>query len=78
MDRNAEPLRFKLYAGEVIKIGESSTVPGTILTDHKTFLDVAAKDGFIRITDIQLSGKKRMQTADFLRGYVFPKNARFS
>ncbi len=73
-----EPLRFKLYAGEVIKIGESSTVPGTILTDHKTFLDVAAKDGFIRITDIQLSGKKRMQTADFLRGYVFPKNARFS
>ncbi|MEN6588094.1 MAG: methionyl-tRNA formyltransferase [Proteiniphilum sp.] len=77
-ESGTEPLRFKLFAGEVIAGGNSGTAPGTIVTDNKTFLDVAVRDGFIRITDIRLSGKKRMETVDFLRGYTFPDNARFT
>jgi methionyl-tRNA formyltransferase len=42
-------------------------------TDGKTILRFAANDGWIYITDLQLEGKKRMQTADFLRGYRIEK-----
>jgi methionyl-tRNA formyltransferase len=34
-------------------------------------MKVAAKDGFVHIHELQLSGKKRMKTEDFLRGYNF-------
>ncbi len=41
---------------------------GTYSTDHKTYLKFATKDGFIKITDLQLEGKKRMLIDEFLRG----------
>jgi len=41
---------------------------GTIKTDGKNYVDIAVKDGFIRLLSIQQAGKKRMRTADFLRG----------
>jgi methionyl-tRNA formyltransferase len=47
--------------------------PGSMDTDGKTILRFAANDGWIYITDLQLEGKKRMQTADFLRGYRIEK-----
>ena len=46
---------------------------GSIHTDSKNYLKIAASDGYISITDLQLSGKKRMTTSEFLRG--FPLNA---
>ncbi len=42
--------------------------PGSIHTDGKHKLDIAVQDGFIRILSLQLSGKKRMDTTDFLNG----------
>jgi methionyl-tRNA formyltransferase len=50
------------------------TDPGTILSDGKTFLDVACIDGWLRITDLQMAGKKRMKIGDFLRGFSHPEN----
>lgn len=41
----------------------------TIVTDGKTYLKVAQADGYQHLLTIQLAGKKRMQTADFLRGF---------
>ena len=35
----------------------------------KTYFQVAVKDGFINVLILQLAGKKRMNVADFLRGY---------
>ena len=43
--------------------------PGTVLSDGKTYLKFACADGYIHVLDLQLEGKKRMLTADFLRGY---------
>lgn len=43
--------------------------PGHILTDGKHFLKVACRDGFISISVLQLEGKKRMNTVEFLRGF---------
>ncbi len=42
---------------------------GTIVTDGKTFLKVAQPDGYQQLVTIQLAGKKRMDIADFLRGF---------
>lgn len=41
---------------------------GDYLTDNKTYLKFATKDGFIKLTDLQLEGKKRMLIDEFLRG----------
>lgn len=41
----------------------------TVVTDGKTYLKVAQADGYQHLLTIQLAGKKRMQTADFLRGF---------
>ena len=43
--------------------------PGTLQTDGKKFLKIACPDGWLSITDIQLSGKKRMKTDELLRGF---------
>ena len=44
-------------------------VPGTLLTDGKTYIHVAAEDGFIDIHALQLPGKKRLKTDELLRGF---------
>lgn len=48
---------------------EKTDFPGTIETDGKTFLNVACNNGWLQITDLQISGKKRMKTEEFLRGF---------
>jgi methionyl-tRNA formyltransferase len=40
-------------------------------TDGKTFLRFATADGWIRVTELQLEGKKKMGVEEFLRGYRF-------
>lgn len=42
---------------------------GTVITDGKTFLKVALTDGYLSILSLQISGKRRMSVADFLRGF---------
>jgi len=54
---------------EIIEVKEA---PGTMISDEKTFIKFACTDGYIRVEDLQLQGKKRMKTEDFLRGYRFP------
>jgi methionyl-tRNA formyltransferase len=46
--------------------------PGQFDTDKKTYLRFAAADGYIRLTEIQLEGKKKMEVKDFLRGWHTP------
>lgn len=43
--------------------------PGTIQTDGKKYLKIACPDGWLSITDIQLSGKKQMKIDELLRGF---------
>jgi len=54
--------------GAAYKETEPGITPGAFLTDGKSFLKFAAKDGFIQLTDIQYEGKKRMKIDEFLRG----------
>ena len=51
--------------------------PGTLLTDDKTFLKVAAPGGYVHIESLQMAGRKRMDVGDFLRGTSLPPVAEF-
>lgn len=46
--------------------------PGSWTSDGKTTFSIAAKDGWIHIEELQIAGKKRMDTAAWLRGYRLP------
>lgn len=43
--------------------------PGSVHTDGKSRIDIACADGYVRIEELQLAGKKRMAAADLLRGF---------
>ena len=66
-----EMTTLKVYATgepEPFATAEKPT-PGTIVADRKT-LRVACGDGWLELLSLQQSGKKRMDTDAFLRGYT--------
>ena len=42
---------------------------GSVLSDGKHFLKIAAKDGYVFINQLQIAGKKAMKTEELLRGF---------
>jgi len=42
---------------------------GTIITDQKTFLNIATTDGLVSLQEVQLTGRKKMRIDEFLRGF---------
>jgi methionyl-tRNA formyltransferase len=58
---------LKIFKAELV-LSTPDITPGNFLTDGKTYLKFAAKDGFISVKELQYEGKKRMTTAEFLRG----------
>lgn len=60
---------MKIFASEKVE-GKEAGNPGQLDFNEKELsLHVACKDGWLNITHLQLQGKKRMKTEDFLRGY---------
>ena len=71
-----EPVVVKVF--EVEKMETSSLLPpGTLQTDGKTYLRVAAADGFVGIRSLQLPGKKRLPVDELLRGFRLTEASRF-
>ena len=63
---------LKIYRAEkVVHALAPDATPGVYDTDGKSYLRFATTDGYVRVTELQLEGKKRMLIADFLRGYRF-------
>lgn len=58
---------FKIYAAEPVA-GAPIQKPGTIECDGRKSLIVSTADGAIRLLDVQLAGKKRMDICAFLCG----------
>ena len=48
---------------------------GRVITDKKT-IRIAVNNGFIDVLELQISGKKRMKSADLLNGYKFDESAK--
>jgi len=62
----AEVLTAKIYAAKIDNLYKPQA-PGTLRSEGKTLM-IACNDGWLSITDIQLSGKKRMKIEDLLHG----------
>ncbi|MBE6215485.1 MAG: methionyl-tRNA formyltransferase [Bacteroidales bacterium] len=54
--------------------GMTSVLPGTVLSDGKTYLAITTADGALSVTELQISGKKRMAVKDFLIGFREPQS----
>lgn len=72
------PTAFTFLNGKKLKIFESAIVdktptikPGEYETDGKVCLQFACNNGYVLVKELQLEGKKKMLTEDFLRGYRF-------
>ena len=61
----------KLYS-TLIEQHTPTEIPGSFVTDGKTFAKIACQNGYLLLNDIQWEGKKRMPIVDFLRGYRKP------
>lgn len=55
---------WEAFAEEALKTGR----PGEIIELRKDAVVVACKEGNLRLTELQLEGKKRMAASEFLRG----------
>ncbi len=69
-DANGAVNSIKVYETRK-ELCEPSQPSGTLLTDGKSYVKVAVNDGYLHLTSLQLPGKKRMPTADLLRGFSF-------
>lgn len=78
---NPWPSAFTHIEGKLLKIWDASVEAadddkecGSVVTDQKTYFKVKCDGGYLVINELQLEGKKRMKTADFLRGYSVKDN----
>ena len=76
---NPWPSAYTKMDGKTLKIwdadvddSENDSVPGTITEVGKDFIRVATGKGSLKILELQLEGKKRMKTRDFLNGAKIP------
>ncbi len=80
------PTAFTKLNGKIFKIFKSKLLDklemlndrkyssGEILTDGKTYLRIQCADGLIEILEMQLEGKRKIKTEEFLRGYKFDES----
>ena len=61
---------FKIFHIQLAPSGieDASQTPGSLKTNHKTYLYIKALDGWISIEELQPEGKRRMTIEDFFRG----------
>jgi methionyl-tRNA formyltransferase len=70
------PAAYTTLSGKQLKIYKAhakqeapTTASGNYDTDNSTYLRFAAANGWVYVEELQLEGKKRMNVADFLRGF---------
>lgn len=69
------PTAWSLINGKSVKIFKAtrehttpSVAPGEVVTDNKSYLKIAASDGYLELKELQMEGKKKMEVEAFLRG----------
>lgn len=58
---------FKIFSAEQVSCAPAQK-PGTIMCDGRRSLCVATADGALRLLEVQIAGKKRMEVCSFLCG----------
>jgi methionyl-tRNA formyltransferase len=65
---DSSEISFKIFESHP-EIEDHSFKPGTIFSDGKNHIKISCKGGYLSILNLQLEGKKRMNTMEFLRGF---------
>lgn len=70
-------LNVKIFEAYPVTNSDFTTEPGSIKTDGKSYLEVKCGVGSLRILQLQIAGKKRMDVASFLLGFREAETYRF-
>ncbi len=68
LQRKDEEINIKIYEVQVI-LQKHTYKLGKIVHMDPSYIDIAVADGFIRVLELQVQGRKRMKTSDFLNGF---------
>jgi methionyl-tRNA formyltransferase len=87
---NPWPSAYTYYEGRLLKLWKAEILdidgdipdhdieggaPGTVISAESSGIDVLTGNGILRILELQPEGKKRMETASFLRGHKMPEGS---
>lgn len=61
-----EEVVFKVF--DAMAVSDPSATPSTLVCDQKNVLKIGVTDGFLQILCLQMSGKRKNNIEDFLRG----------
>ena len=83
---NSWPSAYTHWNGKVVKIwrakaegeGAGEKEPGTVVSVGKNDFAVQTGSGILRVYELQIPGKKRMETGAFLRGYALEEGTVFT
>lgn len=83
---NSWPSAYTHWDKKVVKIwrakaeadGTAKAEPGTVLSVEKDSFTVQTGNGVLRVLELQIPGKKRMDTGAFLRGYTIESGVKFT
>lgn len=70
--QNDEEISVKIYDAVFEKTSHSQEI-GSVKVENKSIY-IAVNQGFIKVLELQLSGKKRMKADDLLNGFSFKEN----
>lgn len=73
---DTQRINFKFFSVRPEKKSHSE-IPGSIVSDGKTFFKVAASDGFMLVDELQMAGKRKLTIAEFLKGFKAQPGQRF-
>ncbi|NLZ95260.1 MAG: methionyl-tRNA formyltransferase [Bacteroidales bacterium] len=73
LKRDDELYNIKVFDSKPIIEKHNHSI-GTIIQPHPSQIDVAVANGYIRILELQVQGRRRMKTIDFLNGFPIEEN----
>lgn len=65
---HSEKIPTKIFRA-AYKLQNGTEKPGSLISNGKDYLHVFCKDGFLDIQELQIAGRKKMNSKDFLRGF---------
>ena len=74
-NKGEEGYNIKIFSCSPV-ISRHNNLPGSVVKEGNSLLS-ATCDGYLRIMSIQMEGKKKMETGDFLRGFKFGDSWKF-
>lgn len=69
--------RINLYKSQVVSEQTKELVPGTVYKVTSNEIQICCNPGIIEILELQKEGKKRLSSAEFLRGYSIEAGENF-